>query len=105
MGKEKEPSNGVTKDDLADAIVRDAGIKKDLAKKTIQSAFDYIISAVTAEQTVTISGFGVFKPVTRAAREGRNPRTGETIQIPEKYGVTFKPYGKFKEDMNAKADK
>jgi len=105
MSRKEDSRNVVTKDDLADAVAKAAGIKKELAKKTVQSVFDYIVNAVTAEQTVTVSGFGVFKPVTRAARTGRNPQTGETIQIPERYSVAFKPYGKFKENMNAKAGK
>ena len=54
-----------------------------------------IEQAIAAHQAVAIAGFGVFKPVKRAAR------TGETIQIPEKTTVVFKPYGDFKEKLNA----
>lgn len=45
-------------------------------------------------QAVTVPGLGVFKPVDRAAKTGRNPKTGEAIQIPAKRVLTFRPSSK-----------
>ncbi len=60
-----------------------------------------IAEALAAKQTVAISGFGTFKVTERPARKGRNPRTGEEIQIPARNAVTFKPYNKLKDSINA----
>ncbi len=50
---------------------------------------------------VALKGFGTFKVVERAARAGRNPKTGEAIQIPASRGVKFTPSGKLKEMVNS----
>lgn len=50
-----------------------------------------VVSIEIAHEEVTLPGIGKLKPKTRAARTGRNPATGEEVQIPEKVTVTFKP--------------
>ncbi len=97
--------NLVTKDDVLDNIVRKVGVTRKLAKEVFDSALDYISDAIVAEQKVSLFGFGVFKPTMSAARTGRNPKTGETIQIPDRYHVSFKSSKKLKDNMNAKAGK
>jgi nucleoid DNA-binding protein len=51
---------------------------------------------------VTVSGFGSFKVKTRAAREARNPKTGESVHVDEQRTVTFKPVAQMKKDLNTK---
>lgn len=66
-----------------------------LTKKTSREAVDGIISAITdslvREEKVTLVGFGTFKVMERKARTGRNPQTGQTIQIPAKKVPKFRP--------------
>ena len=50
---------------------------------------------------IQLVGFGTFETRVRAAREGRNPRTNEVIQIPESFAPAFKPGKEFKEKVNA----
>ena len=73
--------NNVNKNDLIDAIAADA----DLSKASAGRALDAAIGAITGELAkgggVSLVGFGTFSVKARAARQGRNPRTGETIQI------------------------
>ena len=75
---------------------------KDVARRTNQSVKDAesvvletlgsIKNAIETEGEVKILGFGTFKQVTRKARIGRNPSTGQPKQLPEKKVIKFKPY-------------
>jgi len=66
-----------------------------LTKKTSREAVDAVISAITdslvREEKVALVGFGTFQVIERKARKGRNPRTGEEIQIPAKKVPKFVP--------------
>jgi len=65
---------------------------KGMAKDYIENITDEIKNELAAGGEVVIKGFGSFKTITRKARNGRNPSTGETMLIPEKKVVKFKPY-------------
>lgn len=81
-----------TLDDLVDAVQQDVGIPKNTIKNVLRSAFDAInAKTATGITAVRISNFGTFQTKTRAARTGRNPRTGEVIQIAESKVLSFKP--------------
>jgi len=71
----------INKAELIDAIVE----KTDLSKKEVGAVMEAMIDKITEEMRkgnkVTLTGFGIFKTSKRAAREGRNPQTGATIQI------------------------
>ena len=70
------------KDGLVDAVMKDAGIEvKKQAVAAVDAMFDTIVKTLGRGEEVAITGFGTFKVVKRAARQGRNPATGETIQI------------------------
>ncbi len=88
------------KEDIATVVADKTGISKNITKTVVDNAFSAIIEALAAKQTVAISGFGIFKVTERSARKGRNPRTGEEIQIPARNAVTFKSYGKLKDLLN-----
>ncbi len=64
-----------------------------ITKKEIDEALNHafdLIREVAHKEPVTLRGFGTFKVVTRKAREGRNPKTGEILTIPERQAFTFK---------------
>ena len=67
---------------MIEKIAEDAGINKAQANKALQSMLDSITNTLKEGDKVTITGFGTFAVSERKAREGRNPQTGETIQIP-----------------------
>lgn len=81
-----------TLDDLVDAVQAEIpGAPKMLLKNVLRSTFDAINAKTAAGETVRVSNFGTFQMKTRAARTGRNPQTGEAIQIAESTVLGFKP--------------
>ena len=73
--------------ELVDRVAACNTASKAEVDRIIVSALEEIINAVRNGESVTLIGFGTFKCVDCAARTGRNPRTGETIEIPATYGV------------------
>ena len=71
----------MNKSELVDAIAAGAEISKAAAARALDTAVDTITKAVAAGDAVTLVGFGTFKSSARAAREGKNPKTGETLAI------------------------
>jgi DNA-binding protein HU-beta len=71
----------VNKNELVDAVVLAAGLKKADAEKTVDAVFDTITSALKTGDEVRVVGFGTFAVSVRAASVGRNPRTGEQMAI------------------------
>jgi DNA-binding protein HU-beta len=76
--------------ELADVVAEANDISKAKAKEIVTSVFASIIEAAKAGDEVAISGFGRFSVKARPAREGRNPRTGETLNIPASKSLGFK---------------
>ncbi len=81
---------GLNKTQLIANVAKDAGLTKVQAEKAVKSTFDNIAGAMSKGDNVTLIGFGTFSVYKRAARTGKNPRTGETIKIPAKQAVKFK---------------
>ncbi len=71
----------MTKDELIEKVASGTGLSKADASRVINTTIGAITSALKKGQNVTLVGFGTFKVSKRKAREGRNPRTGETITI------------------------
>ncbi len=72
----------MTKDGLIEAVMKAAGIEtKTQAHKVVEAVFDTIVKTMGRGEDVAITGFGTFRVAKRAAREGRNPKTGEKIHI------------------------
>ena len=71
----------MNKNELIDAIAAEADLSKASAGRALDAAIAAITGALTKQDTVSLVGFGTFSVKHRAAREGRNPRSGETIQI------------------------
>lgn len=85
----------MNKADLITAIETRLGGKK-AATDAVDAVLDAIIREVARGNKVTITGFGTFEKVTRAARTGRNPRTGDTVPIKKTAVPKFKPGTGFK---------
>lgn len=71
----------MNKSDLVDAIAKSSDISKATAGRVLDATVDTIKKALKKGDTVSLVGFGTFKVGKRAARNGRNPRTGATIKI------------------------
>ena len=72
----------MNKSDLIDALSTKADITKVEAGRVLDLLLEEVMSAVAQGDSVTLIGFGTFKPAERAARVGKNPKTGVTIMIP-----------------------
>ncbi len=81
----------MNKAELVDEVVNRARLTKKTSREAIDAMTSVIADALSREEKVTLVGFGTFQVVERKARRGRNPRTGETIQIPAKKVPRFKP--------------
>lgn len=96
----------MTKAEFIDAILNadDApeGISKKDAQKLIDLTFDTLKATVKKDAKFAVSGFGTFTRKDRPARDGRNPRTGETIKIAASTTVAFKPATDLKRFMSGK---
>lgn len=90
----------VTRKALAKSVAELYQITASLAERIIETVFDEVSEAVQMDKVVFIPGFGKFKPVTRAARVGRNPQTGESLDIAEKSSIKFKPSLAIKKALN-----
>ncbi|AJA07184.1 MULTISPECIES: HU family DNA-binding protein [Sphingomonadales] len=87
--------------DLADKLAADSGLSKVDARKTVDAVFAAIAQAAAGGEEISLNGFGKFKVKETAAREGRNPATGETIQIAASKKLTFAPAKAVKDKLNA----
>jgi integration host factor subunit beta len=67
------------------------GLTASVVKEAIQNLFDGIIDILVAEGRIELRNFGVFEAITRKPRQARNPRTGETVMVPERKMIRFKP--------------
>lgn len=82
----------MTKADLARAIYdRHGGISNQEAQRIVDTIFETIKNRLLAGDEVRIVGFGSLEVVTRRTRRGRNPMTGEEIQLPERRALVFRP--------------
>lgn len=80
----------MNKNDLVAAVAGSSGLSKADAAKAVDGVFDSITSALQSGSEVRLVGFGTFSVSNRAATTGRNPRTGETIQIKASKQPKFK---------------
>lgn len=92
----------MNKTELIDAIATDCETSKASAQRALESVVDNVIKAVAKGSTVQLIGFGSFSSGKRAARTGRNPRTGEAIKIAAAKTVKFTAGKAFKDVVNKK---
>lgn len=89
----------MNKGELVDAIAIKANVTKKEADAVLGAAIETIVEAITSGEKVTLVGFGVFEKRDRQAREGRNPRTGETMTIAATSVPAFSAGKLFKEKV------
>lgn len=82
------------------SIADKAGLTQSQAEAALSATLDSISGALKGGDSVSLIGFGTFSASERPAREGRNPRTGDTIQIAAKTVAKFKPGKKLSESLN-----
>ena len=90
----------MNKAELIDAVSGQTCLQKADATKAVDAVFDSIASALKSGDTVSLLGFGTFVVKSRAARSGRNPRTGETIEIAASKVPGFKAGKGLKDAVN-----
>ncbi|KKB64462.1 DNA-binding protein [Robbsia andropogonis] len=92
----------MNKQELIDEIAKKTSQSKGAVTETVDAFMETVKSAVAKSDTVQLVGFGSFGSGQRAAREGRNPKTGETLQIAAAKTVKFTAGKAFKDAVNAK---
>ncbi len=80
----------MNKKELIEAVAEKAGMPRAQAARAVDAALAAVADALAAGQKVQLLGFGTFEAKVRPARQGRNPRTGETLEIAESKNVGFK---------------
>lgn len=89
----------MTKSDLIAHIAEKTGISRGQAGDVLDSVVDGIINGLRKDGSAPLSGLGIFKLVQRKARMGRNPATGQSIHIPAKKVLKFKPSKGVEQDI------
>ena len=89
----------LTKFDIVEDLNNEIGLNKREAKELVEMLFNDIKHLLSEGHEVTLSGFGNFQVRNKSARPGRNPRTGEDVEISARRVVTFKSGQKLKESV------
>jgi integration host factor subunit alpha len=90
----------LTKEDLAKAIAADTGYPQNQSKDLVELLLELIKERLSAGEDVLISGFGKFCVKQKWERRGRNPATGESMQLAPRKVVTFKCSGQLRDKIN-----
>jgi DNA-binding protein HU-beta len=93
---------GVNKSELVDHVAKSAALDKRAATSAVDAVLDGVMTTVKSGDKVSLFGFGVFTPTSRAARTGRNPQTGAPVKIAASKSVRFSPGTAFKASLNQK---
>jgi len=81
----------LTRMDLCDAVHREVGLSSNESAELVESVLDLVSDSLVAGETVKISSFGTFSVREKAARVGRNPKTGEEVPIHPRRVLSFRP--------------
>ncbi|HEX2016629.1 MAG TPA: HU family DNA-binding protein [Solirubrobacteraceae bacterium] len=90
----------MTKNELADQVASRTGLGSGQAKQAVEATVEAIAQQLQSGGEVSIAGFGKFSVSNRSARQGRNPSTGETIQIAASKAAKFSPASALKKQLN-----
>ena len=90
----------MNKTELRDAVAEAADLSAAQADRALNAVLDSITSSLASGEKVTLPGFGTFETRDRAARQGRNPQTGETIDIAASTTPSFKAGAQLKQAVN-----
>jgi len=89
----------MTKKDIVLKVADETNLKQIDVKKVVQKTFDCIVDALARGEKIELRNFGIFKLKQRRSRTGRNPRTGQTVPVPPRKVVVFKPGLEMKEKV------
>jgi integration host factor subunit beta len=90
----------MTKADLVEEVVRVTNVSKKHAEIIVNTVFSSIIDSLRGEDKIELRGFGSFRVRRRRPRQGRNPKTGDQVSVPEKRIPYFKPGKELKDLIN-----
>jgi integration host factor subunit beta len=90
----------MTKADLIDEVSRVVEITRKDSEVIVDSIFDSVVKSLKADEKIEIRGFGSFRTRQRQSRIGRNPKTGEKVEVPSKRIPYFKPSKELKDLVN-----
>lgn len=90
----------MNKTELVAGVAEKAGLTKKDAERAVNALFDCVQQALAGGEKVQLIGFGTFEVKKRAARKGRNPRTGQDIEIPASSSPSFKAGKALKDAVN-----
>ena len=90
----------MNKAELVDKVAEATGMPKKDVEEVLAGVINAVVAAVKADDKVALPGFGSFQKSHRAARQGRNPQTGATIEIAASNGVKFSAAAGFKLAVN-----
>jgi len=90
----------MTKADLVEIVAKEADMTKKDVEQLVEIIFDSIVGTLNKGEKIELRGFGSFRVRERSARKGRNPKTGEPVEIPAKRVANFKPGKDLKEIIN-----
>ncbi|HEX6095433.1 MAG TPA: integration host factor subunit beta [Thermoanaerobaculia bacterium] len=99
-GMEDVTAGVMTKAELVDEVARVVQLTKKQAETIVNIVFDSIVDSLRAGQKIELRGFGSFRLRSRKSRTGRNPKTGEKVEVPSKKIPYFKPGKELKELIN-----
>jgi integration host factor subunit beta len=94
----------MTKADLIDEISRLAEVTRKDSEVIVETIFDSIVRSLRAGDKIEIRGFGSFRTRQRKSRIGRNPKTGDRVEVPAKKIPFFKPSKELKDLVNGEAE-
>lgn len=99
-GRTESKAGVMTKAELVDEVARVVQLTKKQAETIVNIVFDSIVESLRAGQKIELRGFGSFRLRSRKSRTGRNPKTGEKVEVPSKKIPYFKPGKELKELIN-----
>src|ERR1700745_1977283 len=99
----KQPTSTLTKADLIEEVLRITELPRKESETIVETIFDSIIGALQKGEKIEIRGFGSFRTRERRGRVGRNPKTGEKVEVPAKKIPYFKPSKELKDFVNTAA--
>ncbi len=92
--------SNLTRKELAQAVHERIGLPKQNASDIVDAFFEHLKETLVAREPVKLVQFGTFNVREKSARQGRNPRTGETMEICKRHMVSFKPSKGLRDKIN-----
>src|SRR5207247_6483930 len=97
----KQSTSTLTKADLSEEVLNVTELPRKESETIVETIFDSIIEAIQKGEKIEIRGFGSFRTRQRRGRVGRNPKTGEKVEVPAKRIPFFKPSKELKDFVNS----